>query len=341
MEVVEVDPFDDGALAAWHATYDAADRHGRRYAVPFHLPELTADFRTPGPGRAYELWAGWDGDRLVSCASLELPLLDNLTQAVLVLSTHPDHRRRGHGAALLAHVLARAASRGRRVVVVRVAYPYDAPVDGAGHPDVEFVTRRGFTFGLGDVQRVLDLPLDPASLESLVREAEPHHVGYRFVQVTGRVPEELLEGYGALLGAVATEAPAGELDVEPEQYPPERIRAEEDAFEQASRQRYATVALDRSGTCVAYTEVVAAAHEGARAFQWGTLVVPEHRGRRLGLAVKARTLQLLADRRPEITQLVTFNADVNAPMVAVNDRLGFRPVERLGEFQRRLGTGDR
>jgi hypothetical protein len=32
----------------------------------------------------------------------------------------------------------------------------------------------------------------------------------------------------------------------------------------------------------------------------------------------------------------TWNAEVNTHMVAVNDALGFRPVEYLAEFQRRL-----
>ena len=34
--------------------------------------------------------------------------------------------------------------------------------------------------------------------------------------------------------------------------------------------------------------------------------------------------------------MVTWNAEVNAHMVAVNEQLGFEPVERLGEFQKRL-----
>jgi GNAT superfamily N-acetyltransferase len=336
LEIRPVDPYDDDQLAAWHATYAAADRHGRPYATPHLLPEFRAIFRTPDPGTAYELFAGWVGDDVVTSGYLQLTLLDNPTLAELSLGTHPDHRRRGYGSALLEHAVARAAELGRSVVVAMVAYPYDGPADGAGHPDVEFATRRGFTFGLGDVQRVLDLPVDPAFLESLVRETEPHAAGYEFRNFTGRVPEDLLEGYGQLLGAVATEAPMGELELEPELYPPERIRADEDAFEQAARVRCATVALAPDGACAAYNEVVVAAHEDGRAFQWGTLVLPGHRGHRLGLAVKARTLQLLAAEFPEVRQVVTFNADVNAPMIAINDRLGFRPVERLGEFQRRL-----
>jgi len=343
LEVRPVDPSDGAALAAWHATYVAADRHGRPHATPYHLPELQAMVLNPGPGTAYEFWAGWLddrlgdrlGDRLVSSAMVELPLLDNTTQAELVLGTHPDHRRQGHGSALLQHVLARVEELGRSVAVVMIAYPYEAPVDGRGHPDVEFATQRGFTFGLGDVQRVLDLPVDPALLDSLVREAEPHHAGYRFRQFVGRVPDDLLEGYGVLIGSVLTEAPVGDLDYEPEQFTPERIRAEEHGLAQAARVRHATVALDRSGACVAYNEVVVAAHEDGRAFQWGTLVLPGHRGHRLGLAVKARTLQLLAAECPGLRQVVTFNADVNAPMIAINARLGFRPVERVGEFQRR------
>ena len=336
LEVVPVDPADDEALAAWHATYVAAELAGRPHATPYHLPELRARFRTPGPGVTHELWAVRAGREVVCSAFLELPLLDNTTQAGLTLGTHPDHRRRGYGSALLEHVCDRSRERGRRVVLVEVAYPYDGPADGRGHRDVDFATRRGFTFALGDVKRVLALPVDPGLLDRLVRDAEPHHAGYRFRQVSGRVPDDLVVGYGRLVGSLGTEAPSGELDLEPEHYPPERVRGEEQGLAEAGRVREAVVALDPSGDCVAYSEVVVSAHEDGRAFQWGTLVLPGHRGHRLGTAVKARTLQLLAARRPGLTELVTFNADVNRHMVGINDRLGFRPVERLGELQRRL-----
>ena len=77
-------------------------------------------------------------------------------------------------------------------------------------------------------------------------------------------------------------------------------------------------------------------HESERAYQWGTLVRPDHRGHRLGLAVKVANVRLLQETQPQITTVVTFNADVNAPMVAVNERLGFRPVQWMGEVQKRL-----
>jgi hypothetical protein len=53
--------------------------------------------------------------------------------------------------------------------------------------------------------------------------------------------------------------------------------------------------------------------------------------------MKAHNLLWLQRECPELRQLITFNAEVNAPMVAVNDLMGFRPVERVGEYQRQLG----
>ena len=78
-------------------------------------------------------------------------------------------------------------------------------------------------------------------------------------------------------------------------------------------------------------------HESERGYQWGTLVRPDHRGHRLGLAVKVANVRLLQETHPRITTVVTFNADVNAPMVAVNERLGFVPVQWMGELQKKLG----
>ena len=102
------------------------------------------------------------------------------------------------------------------------------------------------------------------------------------------------------------------------------------------RTPYSTVALDAAGAVVAYTEVVATTHEPGKAYQWGTLVRKADRGHRLGLAVKVANVQLLQRERPDLTLVVTWNSEVNSHMVAVNEQLGFEPVERLGEFQKRL-----
>jgi len=73
--------------------------------------------------------------------------------------------------------------------------------------------------------------------------------------------------------------------------------------------------------------------------QGGTLVRRERRERRghgLGHGLKAAVLRLLQDERPDVTATITSNALSNAAMVAVNDRLGYRAVEYVGDVQKRL-----
>ena len=80
-------------------------------------------------------------------------------------------------------------------------------------------------------------------------------------------------------------------------------------------------AVTADGTVVAYSEI-AAAHGRAWNAMTGTL--PSHRGRRLATLVKAHALAACA--ADGITTCSTGNDDANAAMLAVNDRLGYRPA---------------
>ena len=73
-----------------------------------------------------------------------------------------------------------------------------------------------------------------------------------------------------------------------------------------------------------------------RGLQSGTLVVGEHRGHRLGLAIKVANQKAMAERFPELEWLMTGNADVNVHMNAINDRLGYRVVERCLEVEKTI-----
>ncbi len=54
------------------------------------------------------------------------------------------------------------------------------------------------------------------------------------------------------------------------------------------------------------------------------------------LLVPDKTLALLQRESPFTRRVLTWNAEVNGHMIGVNERLGFVPVERSGEFQKRL-----
>jgi GNAT superfamily N-acetyltransferase len=337
-----LDPANDAQMAAWHAAYLAAEVQGRDYASPWMLPELRADFLGERASMTTLPFSGLvaepaGGAATVTAGVLWLPQHDNRHQASVQVHTHPDHQHRGYGSAMLAHLIGVAREHGRRTITADASYPYDGPADGAGHPVVRFLTRRGFSLALGDVTRVLALPVDFARLDRLAAQAAPYHRDYTLRRFAGRVPDDIIVGFGQLIGSLMTEAPVGELEVEPEVFTPERIRADEEVFAASGRTKYTTVALAAGGAVAGYSEIVVPRHDPGRAYQWGTLVRRAHRGHRLGLATKAHNLAWVQREEPELRLLVTFNAEVNAHMIGVNEQLGFRPVERLGEFQQQLG----
>ena len=64
-----------------------------------------------------------------------------------------------------------------------------------------------------------------------------------------------------------------------------------------------------------------------------TAVAPRWRGRGFGKAVKAAMLRLIRDRHPDVRTITTSNANVNAPMLSINARLGFVEHRRTATYQ--------
>jgi hypothetical protein len=183
---------------------------------------------------------------------------------------------------------------------------------------------------------VLELPLDPDRLDALAASAAPHHAAYRLQTFGDVVPDGYLEGYCALQSAFNDEAPTGDLDVEPEAWDGERVRKTEARFRQSGRHICSTVAFAPDGSMVALTDMSTSESQPTIGLQGGTLVLPEHRGHRLGLAGKVANLRRFQAWFPTVRAVHSWNAEQNGPMVAINDTLGFRAVERLVEMQRKL-----
>lgn len=337
LEIVALDPFDATMFDAWHAAYLAAETHGREgTATAWQLEELRVLVQQPDSRNCSAGWCGLVDGVMVSTGWLQLPLLDNLDRASVAVHTVPDGRCRGHGRTMLAHLERVARDRGRTLIGAESSWRYEAGTDGAGEPGPEFARRTGFELALSDVQRVLDLPVPDEVLDGLAAEAAPHHAEYSLCSWTGRIPDELLQGWAELTASIATESPTGDLELEPEVVDVAGVREREEVRVRQGRTKYNTVALDVDGVVVAYTDLATTVHEPGQAHQWGTLVRRADRGHRLGLAVKTANLRLLQRERPDIHRLTTYNAEVNEHMNGVNQRLGFRPVARLGEFQKRL-----
>ena len=330
---IEIRPLDRGSdaeiRAYWEVGRDAAA--DRPYNQHVAWQAASTYLRAPGTDVREVRAAAWDGDRMVGIHGLRAPLLESTDSAVVFVEVLPDHRRQGLGTALLHHAEA-AARELSRTVLIGWAY---APID-AESAATAFAARHGFRIELEEGSKVLDLTAGRDRWADLAAEVAPHHRDYRVVTLWGPVPDELMDGYCALNTAFMGEVPTGDSPVELEQWDEARVREREARAAKAGRRDLYTFALDATGEVVALTELFINTTVPHRSFQSGTLVMPGHRGHRLGLAIKLANLQALVAAYPQVEWILTDNADVNAPMNAVNDRLGFRVVERCLEVRKEL-----
>ena len=93
---------------------------------------------------------------------------------------------------------------------------------------------------------------------------------------------------------------------------------------------------NRAGELVAITQLGVDPLGAGLGYQSLTAVAGPHRGHRLGLLVKVAMLELLAAHEPQLSQILTRNADGNEHMIAINTELGFEVLDRRAV----LGAGD-
>ncbi len=71
--------------------------------------------------------------------------------------------------------------------------------------------------------------------------------------------------------------------------------------------------------------------------QQDTLVSSAHRGHRLSMLTKVANLRRAHSRWPSARSVLTWNANENQHMLAINIALGIKPAGYEGEWQKRLG----
>lgn len=136
----------------------------------------------------------------------------------------------------------------------------------------------------------------------------------------------LREQVGVLKGMVDAEAPNGTLQWQATPVSAVEYGDEIGLWQQHGRTAVESVTLDSDGVVVACTCLVTAADTHRPAQIEGTLVLTAHRGRRLGAAVKTAGL-LGAHAHGGTARVRAISDDQNVWMRAINEQLGFLPVE--------------
>lgn len=325
---------------AYRAPEKLAALHAQRYARRTLLVAVPAGATTP------------TADDVVGTASVVQPTQDNTHLAFLQVVVHPEHRRRGVGGTLLDEAERIAAEGGRRTFIVDTEHGAEPPegADGvlepptgsgrvrATDPGAVMAARRGYRFEQAERYSVLELPVDDGLLERLHADAAEKVGGdYRLVSWTDRTPEEWVDDVARLENRMSTDAPKGGLEMEEDRWDAERVRTYEKRIAD-SGQGFLVVAAEHvpTGRLAAFTMVAYPQDRPEVVYQEDTLVLSEHRGRRLGMYVKTDLLRRLRDVRPDARRVHTWNAEENGYMLGINVALGFRPRGVAGEWQKKL-----
>ncbi|WP_426226325.1 GNAT family N-acetyltransferase [Pseudarthrobacter sp. DSP2-3-2b1] len=319
--------------------------------------------RCPTLSESFEYWKGSDyeerqlfiaqlGHETVGACSVTLPLSENTYTAGISVDVTAAYRRQGLGRRLLAYAEAVAIDRGRTsldaycelpaAAVDQAARLLPAKSGAGGLPAddavVAFAASAGYQ--LEQVERAsrLALPMRQNQLDSLETEASPHAGGYAVVAWGDTCPDRFVDQYAALKARMSSDVPIAGLDWEAEIWDAARVRHEEQVNIRSGLETQVAAALHRtSGELVAYTVLNWRPAVPRSITQQDSLVTSQHRGKRLGLLIKAANLRAAQQRWPAARSVLTWNAVENRHMLAINTLLGFQPAGYEGEWQKRLG----
>ena len=258
------------------------------------------------------------GATAAAIGHLELPVdPGNLALAQVEITPADDEVT----AAVLAELLRRARADGRTSVI---AWGDHTP------------QRHNFWISLGAELRYTEqessLDMDAVDPELMQRWINAGPGDLELVRWARRCPNQWIDALVVTANAMK-DAPTDDLDMADTVVDASMVRAEIEARAACGLEYQGVLAVTADGEAAGTTEVFVNRHRPAASWQWSTVVLPAHRGRRIGRWLKAAMWQRLRASEPEVTGLQTGNAASNAHMLAINTEMGFRPAHLMGCWQ--------
>ncbi len=236
-----------------------------------------------------------------------------------------DRRRASIGSHLLGLICEETSSEGRSVLTWST---FDAVPAGDA-----FARRLGARVARGNRTSELRLAdVDWEMVNAWAQAGGTRARRYRIEMIDGVFPDHLRADAAAFHHIMQT-APRDDLDIGDVTIDTDDIAELDLALIEAGRERWACFVRDPHGNCVGGTEVTFEPWEPSTVLQQNTGIDAAHRGLGLAKWAKAAMLDRIRRDRPDAERVRAGNAFSNAPMLAINDALGFKVINTRTEWQ--------
>lgn len=275
----------------------------------------------PGPYRHSERWIALPatGDQVIGFAVVSFytpqapDYAENRHIAQAEIKVAKAHRGQGIARALLQTLLAAAAAHEATTIQGAASHP-------AGHA---FCKHFGGIAAIEEAENRLKLAeVDWNMIQAWQTEGPARAPGVR-VESFSDAPEADLQAYALVYTEVMNQQPLGKIENQMVITPQSR-RVQEEELRKKRIEWHTKVSREPDGAISGLTEMYYSPDEPHRIFQGLTGVAARFRGRGLGKWLKAEMLLEVRGRYPQLRYVATGNADVNAPMLSINQRMGFR-----------------
>lgn len=239
-------------------------------------------------------------------------------------SVHPFHRRRGIGSSWLPLVVELMDRHGCTVL----SFGAD---EEPGHAFMKWVGAEAKSAGAENRLRLSEVDWD--MVRRWIDDGSKRSPQTRLEIHDGRVPDPLLEDFTAQLTSLLNTMPFDQLDHGEIVVTPDKMREWYEQMTIEHARHHVLLTREPDGVISGMTDVVWAPYRPKLLSQQFTGVRPDTRGRGLGKWLKAAMLMHARELYPGLEQVITGNAASNAPMLAINTKLGFKQFRAGTEYQ--------